>query len=77
MIETRVFLVLGHRFDPLAVSHEPGRVGRRNTALVHAHADAGRNVNPSARGVELGILTPITEAGADSVDCRLHTDNAF
>jgi hypothetical protein len=43
---------------------------------MHAYTDAGGNVNPSSRGIELGTLTPFTKAGANRLDGRFHADDA-
>jgi hypothetical protein len=43
---------------------------------MHAYTDAGGNMNPSARGVELRVFTPFTETGANRLDGSFHADNA-
>jgi hypothetical protein len=43
---------------------------------MHAYADTRGNVNPSPRGVELGILAPFTEASANRLDGSFHADDA-
>jgi hypothetical protein len=58
------------------MSHETGSTGGRNAALMDAYTDAGGNVNPSAWGVELGVLAPFTEAGANGLDGRFHANDA-
>ena len=76
MIEARIDLLAGHRFDPFAMGHQAGGFGRRHAALVHAHAHAGGKVNAPARRVELRALTPLAKAQAHGFDRFVHGDNA-
>src|SRR5688572_11225877 len=76
VIEPRVFLMLGKRFNPSAMWHEPGGAGRGNSPLMDADANSARDVNASPRRVEPWIFAPPTESRANGLDGGLHTDDA-
>ena len=76
VIESRVLLVLSHRLDPFAVSHEPRGFGRRYASLVDADSHSGRNVDSSAQCVQLRVLSPLAESCAHGFDGSFHPDDA-
>jgi hypothetical protein len=49
---------------------------RGNASLVYTNAHTGGNVNPSPRGIELGILAPFAKACANRIDGGFHADDA-
>src|SRR5439155_9857207 len=59
VIESQVLLMLSHKLDPFAVSHEPRGFGRRYASLVDANSHSGRNMDSSARCVQLRVLSPL------------------
>ena len=76
MIEPGINLLVGHRLDPFTVGHQARGFGRRHAALMDAHAHSRRNVNASARRIQLRILAPFAKAQTHSLNGLRHGDDA-
>src|SRR3990167_4062925 len=76
IVQSRIFLMVGHRLYPLAVCHQAGGPHPGYASLMDADAHSRGDVNAPSWSVDLRVLSPLAKSCSDSVDRLGHTDDA-